>query len=67
MECNFCKSVFTTKSHLNAHQKKAKYCLEIQMKQTYICEFCDTLFDNNELYTLWQVLTTTCVSETCQV
>lgn len=32
MECQYCKKIFTTKSSLNQHQTKAKYCLEIQGK-----------------------------------
>lgn len=47
--CEFCNSVFTSKTHLNSHQTKAKYCLEIQVKikndeSNYNCEFCNTQF-----------------------
>ena len=27
MECNFCHNTFANKQNLNAHQKKAKYCI----------------------------------------
>jgi hypothetical protein len=43
MECNFCKSVFSSKTNLNSHQTKAKYCLEIQGKtdsNLFKCEYC---------------------------
>jgi len=30
MECKFCHKTFSSKSNLNAHQKKSKYCLKIQ-------------------------------------
>lgn len=41
--CEFCKNTFTTKSYLNYHQKKAKYCIEIQGKTATIfkCKYCD--------------------------
>ena len=47
MQCEFCANVFTTKSNLNAHQKKAKYCLAIQgvqQKKDHICQACDKGF-----------------------
>ena len=47
MKCEFCNNVFATKSNLNAHQKKAKYCLAIQgvKKQAdYVCQACGKAF-----------------------
>ena len=47
MECQFCQNVFSNKQNLNAHQRKAKYCLKIQGKQpkcTFTCNICDTRF-----------------------
>lgn len=51
MECQFCKHKFSTKSGLNTHQTKAKYCLKIQGKQNikgdFICIYCNKDFFNN--------------------
>jgi len=33
MECQYCKKVLSTKSSLNQHQRKTKYCLSIQGKK----------------------------------
>ena len=47
MECQFCHNAFSNKQNLNAHQRKAKYCLKIQGKQpkcTFTCNICDTRF-----------------------
>ena len=30
MKCNFCNNEFSNKQNLNSHQKRAKYCLELQ-------------------------------------
>ena len=45
MECEFCKREFSTKPNLSAHQKSAKYCLDIQGKNndSFKCE-CDKIF-----------------------
>jgi hypothetical protein len=43
MKCKFCKKILSTKSALNVHQKKARYCLEIQgvkKKGEYECKLC---------------------------
>jgi predicted RNase H-like nuclease (RuvC/YqgF family) len=42
MECNYCKNIFSSKTNLNHHQKRAKYCLEIQGKlsEQYECTGC---------------------------
>ena len=52
--CQHCQHSFSSKSSLNNHQKKAVYCLEIQMKtnnlisieeaKKYICSYCDKAF-----------------------
>ena len=43
MECTFCNKKLSTKSALNVHQKKAKYCLKIQgieKKGEFECKLC---------------------------
>jgi len=43
LKCDFCGNEFTTKSNLNQHQKRTKYCLELQgisTKTVYECEKC---------------------------
>jgi hypothetical protein len=43
MDCKFCKKRLSTKSALNVHQKKAKYCLKIQgveKKGGFECNLC---------------------------
>jgi hypothetical protein len=43
MECKFCKKILSTKSALNVHQTKTKYCLKIQgiqKKGEYDCKLC---------------------------
>ncbi len=47
MQCQFCHNEFSNKQNLNAHQKKAKYCLAIQgvqQKKDHICQACDKGF-----------------------
>ena len=47
MKCQFCHNVFSNKQNLNAHQKKAKYCLKIQGKVPdieYKCLDCSKTF-----------------------
>ena len=47
MECEFCKNIFTTKSNLNTHQKRAKYCLVIQgvkQNEDHACQACGKTF-----------------------
>lgn len=47
MECQFCHNTFSNKQNLNAHQKRAKYCLKIQGKSLlskYKCDGCDKEF-----------------------
>ena len=53
MECKYCKKVLSSKSALNAHQKRTKYCLLIQgksIKGEYTCNVCDKNFLRNEVY-----------------
>lgn len=43
MECQYCKKVLQTKSSLNSHQTKTKYCLTLQGKETkgsFNCDYC---------------------------
>jgi hypothetical protein len=49
--CEYCKGVFLSKNTLSQHQKKARYCLDIQLKinpETVIdnipCQYCDKTF-----------------------
>ena len=43
--CKYCKSVFSTKSHLSHHQKTALYCLDKQgLKIEFNCEECKKSF-----------------------
>ena len=48
MECQYCKKILQTKSSLNSHQTKTKYCLQLQGKdQTkglFLCEGCNKDF-----------------------
>ena len=46
MECSYCKSILTTLSALNHHQKSAKYCLKIQgvKNESYVCIYCKDSF-----------------------
>jgi len=54
MECQYCKSVLSTKSALTTHQTKTKYCLKIQGKDTvkgeFVCKSCNKDFFNNNRY-----------------
>ncbi len=48
MKCQFCHNVFSNKQNLNAHQKKAKYCLKIQgiaIPNKYQCKGCNKTFE----------------------
>lgn len=47
LKCNYCSKSFVSKSNLNTHKRKAKYCLEIQRKlnvdivvELESCEYC---------------------------
>ena len=50
MECQFCKKTFTTRNILLQHQKRAKYCLELQgTEQTnFECKYCKKKLSTNE-------------------
>ena len=54
MECQFCKQILSSKSALNTHQTKTKYCLKIQgkidVKGTFVCKLCNKNFLNNNRY-----------------
>ncbi len=48
MKCQFCNNEFSNKQNLNAHQKKAKYCLKIQgipIPNKYQCKGCNKTFE----------------------
>jgi len=48
MKCGFCSNEFSNKQNLNAHQKRAKYCLKLQGidGEEYTCENCDKNFNS---------------------
>ena len=51
MECGFCKKIFSSKSNLYTHQKKTKYCIELQGKEPtilYECEYCSKNFTSKQ-------------------
>jgi hypothetical protein len=65
MECQFCKKILSTKSALNAHQKRTKYCLIIQgknIKGRYPCENCGKNFLTKNTFKYHQ--TTLCKNNT---
>jgi uncharacterized C2H2 Zn-finger protein len=52
MECEYCKNIFSKKNNLKSHQKKAKYCLEIQGKTaeiTFPCPICKKVFTRKHI------------------
>ena len=54
MECQYCKKSFSTKGTLLTHQKKAKYCLNIQgikPDTIYNCNYCNKEFNNKYYFT----------------
>jgi len=50
MECQFCKKKFTTRNILLQHQKRAKYCLELQgtEQKNFECKYCKKQLSTNE-------------------
>ena len=47
MKCQYCKKILSSKSALNAHQKRTKYCLKIQgksAKEYFSCNICNKNF-----------------------
>jgi len=51
VECDFCKKIFSSKSNLYNHQKKTKYCIELQGKERtilYDCKFCGKNFTSKQ-------------------
>ena len=56
MNCQFCNNVFGTKYSLQAHQKRAKYCLNIQqitnsntISELVKCEYCNKSFSPHNM------------------
>jgi len=45
MECQFCKNFFSSSKSLKAHQKRTKYCLEIQSQANPLCYKCKGCLD----------------------
>lgn len=54
MKCDFCNNEFSNKQNLNAHQKRAKYCLKLQgvsgVEKNYICDYCKKEFNVSSNY-----------------
>jgi len=51
--CEFCNKSFTNIYNLKAHQKTAKFCLDIQnkpIKEDYECNFCNKTFNLKKIY-----------------
>ncbi len=50
MNCEFCNKEFSNKSNMIAHQKTAKYCVEIQGREVlyFQCEFCEKKFTSRQ-------------------
>ena len=49
--CQYCKGEFSTKSNLNSHQKRTKYCLKIQGKNkesVFVCEHCQKILSSQK-------------------
>lgn len=47
-KCEFCSGIFSAKSSLTLHQKRAKYCLSnrgIEKEIKYTCDMCDKKFN----------------------
>ena len=48
MECTYCKNTFSSKTNLNNHQKRAKYCLKLRntykQETEYKCDACERTF-----------------------
>jgi hypothetical protein len=48
MKCVYCNNIFSTKTNLNNHQKRAKYCLDLRgvynKENEYKCVACDRNF-----------------------
>lgn len=52
-ECHYCKTTFKNKYNLLKHQKTARFCLQIQNKESqfeYSCEYCNKMFTRKDNY-----------------
>ncbi len=57
--CQYCNNNFTSNSSLYNHQRKAKYCIEMQKQKnidvqeinSYLCEWCNKIFNSKYSYT----------------
>ena len=48
ISCKYCNTVFQTISSLNSHMKKAKYCISIQEKKIFKCEYCEKILSTKQ-------------------
>lgn len=47
MKCQYCGNEFSSKTNLNSHQKRVKYCLKLRGKSienVYKCDGCGKMF-----------------------
>jgi hypothetical protein len=48
MKCQYCNNVFVSEKSLDAHKKKAKYCLkkqqELKIIKEFNCEYCNMIY-----------------------
>ena len=57
MNCEYCNSEFKTKSALNNHKNKAKYCLILQGKikpkeEVFNCNLCEKILSSKQMLEL---------------
>ena len=52
MKCQFCGNEFSNKQNLNAHQKRARYCLKLQgiKGEEFVCKHCNKIFNSKYDY-----------------
>ena len=51
--CQYCNNSFSSKSNLNMHQKRTRYCLKLQPTtsvEIFLCEYCDKQFTRKDTF-----------------